>query len=476
MNELWKDKHILKVRDDPKFRLFEMSSEGGKECFRVSDTPDMKFTPVELRKEIEPWLTALFQSEHLSLLTGAGISYAVHSQTNGSAGNNMSVKSFSVFQNQIDSFAKESAKKAGRGSPNIEDQIRVANNLLQGLKIYTSSQKNEGSGELPQAEKDSNKKLSDNITKLAAELNDVLIDFINKVLKSEKDVIRAGSNSEAADDLMSFLVSFASRSAPRERLNIFTTNYDRIIEFGAELAGIRLIDRFVGSLYPIFRASRLEVDMHYNPPGIRGEPRYLEGVVHFTKLHGSLDWIYQDGYVRRIALPFGAESINAFLPTWGEKKAHTHSLLIYPNEAKDRETAEYPYVELFRDFAAAVCRPNSTLVLYGYSLGDEHINRIIKDMLTIPSTHLVIIAYSDEGGRIKSFCDTVLRSAQISLLIGKHFGNLKKLVEYYLPKPAIDRTTFRMADLLKARGITASDGNNKNNDTSKEAVNESKPD
>ena len=150
--------------------------------------------------------------------------------------------------------------------------------------------------------------------------------------------------------------------------------------------------------------------------------------------------------------------------------------MIYPNEAKDRETAEYPYIELFRDLAAGVCRPNSTLVLYGYSFGDEHINRIIKDMLTIPSTHLVIIAYSDEGSRIKSFYDTVLRSAQISLLIGKHFGDLKTLVNYYLPKPAIDRATIRMADLLKARGIAASDGNNKNNDTPKEVVNESKPD
>lgn len=476
MNESWQDEHILKIRDDPKFRQFVISEEDDKECFHVPDTPDKKFTPLELRKEIEPWLTALFQSEHLSLLTGAGISYAVHSQTNGSAGNDMSVKSFSVFQEQIDSFAKESAKKAGRGTPNIEDQIRVANNLLQGLKIYTSPRKNESSEKSLPAEKDNLTILRANITKLSAELNNVLIDFINKVLESENDVMAAGCKSDAADILMSFLVSFASRSATRERLNIFTTNYDRIIEFGSELAGIRLIDRFVGSLYPIFRASRLEVDMHYNPPGIRGEPRYLEGVVHFTKLHGSLDWIYQDGYVRRIALPFGAESIDAFLPTLGDEKADTRSLLIYPNEGKDRETAEYPYVELFRDFAAAVCRPNSTLVLYGYSLGDEHINRIIKDMLTIPSTHLVIIAYGDEGGRVKSFCEEVHRFAQISLLIGTHFGNLKKLVEYYLPKPAIDRTTFRMADLMRARGIASSDGGNKNNDITKEEVNESKPD
>ena len=125
--------------------------------------------------------------------------------------------------------------------------------------------------------------------------------------------------------------------------------------------------------------------------------------------------------------------------------------MIYPNAAKDQETTEFPYVELFRDFAAAVCRPNSTLVTYGYGFGDEHINRVIEDMLTIPSTHLVIISYSDPLGRITQIYDRVGRPAQVSLLVGDHFGELTSLVDYYLPKPGIDRTTFRMADLLKSR-------------------------
>ncbi|MBL2445646.1 hypothetical protein ELJ18_28475, partial [Klebsiella pneumoniae] len=89
--------------------------------------------------------------------------------------------------------------------------------------------------------------------------------------------------------------------------------------------------------------------------------------------------------------------------------------MIYPNSVKDRETSEYPYVELFRDLASATCRPNSTLVTYGYSFGDEHINRVIIDMLTIPSTHIVIIAYGDPLGRIMRFVNESGRKAQISL-------------------------------------------------------------
>jgi hypothetical protein len=56
------------------------------------------------------------------------------------------------------------------------------------------------------------------------------------------------------------------------------------------MLGLHVLDRFVGRMNPVFRASRLGVDLHYNPPGIRGEPRYLEGVVRLTKLHGSIDW------------------------------------------------------------------------------------------------------------------------------------------------------------------------------------------
>ena len=150
---------------------------------------------------------------------------------------------------------------------------------------------------------------------------------------------------------------------------------------------------------------------------------------------------------------FGAQTIDPFFKALGIEENIFHNLMIYPNAAKDKETTAYPYVELFRDFAAAICRPNNSLVTYGYSFGDDHINRVIEDMLTIPSTHLVIISYDDPGDRIMETYEKFGRSAQITLLIGKAFGDLKSLVTYFLPKPAIDRITSRMTELIKARFI-----------------------
>ena len=82
-------------------------------------------------------------------------------------------------------------------------------------------------------------------------------------------------------------------------------------------------------------------------------------------------------------------------------------------------------------------------------------------MLSIPSTHLVIISYDDAGGRLQAYYERVGHEAQITLLIGSHFGSLETLVENYLPKPAIDRTTWRMVELLNRR---ARPGNTQNHE------------
>jgi len=440
---------ILKCRDDHDPVVFFPipDSPGGAPSFKLKEgtscswvKSDDVFGTEKLRPRIEPWLTALLQSEHFALLVGSGLTHALHSMATGGSLPGMSGGAIGVFDGEITAEAKRSAAAAGRKEGNIEDRIRVANELLRGLQIVAST-------------KDPSSELGKKIEMLMQGIERVLGEFASSILKGETAIASAPTEkrTQAFNYLVSFLMTFASRSGTRDRLQLFTTNYDRYIEVGADLAGLRLIDRFVGTLEPVFRSSRLDVDMHYNPPGIRGEPRYLEGVARFTKLHGSIDWVDCERTIRRIGLPFGAQDVAPYLKAPGLANAGAMQLMIYPNSAKDRETASHPYVELFRDFAAAVCRPNSTLICFGYSFGDEHINRVVEDMLTIPSAHLVVISRSDPLGRIIRTYDKLGRHAQVTLMIGSHLGDFKTLVDHYLPKPAIDRTTFRMAELLKAR-------------------------
>lgn len=391
------------------------------------DVAELEAIASEARRHIEPWLSAVFQAEHLNLLIGSGFANAIGYLANVCAAD-MNIEPLgTILDERIEAEAARSASAMGRGKPNIEDQFRVAFTILDGLELLQDERYSE----------------------LHKALQVRMSTFLQSLLQMEADIETAADNdwSKAMSALQGFLLSFASRAASRERLHVFTTNYDRLIEKGCDLAGLRIVDRFVGLLEPTFRTSRVDVDFHYNPPGIRGEPRFMEGVLRMTKLHGSLDWqlTQRPRQLVRRGIPFGASTDSPLVPA-----EPLETVMIYPNAAKDVETTEYPYAELFRDMAAATCRPNSVLVTYGYGFGDDHINRVLLDMLTIPSTHLVIIVYESED-RLSKFLNQAARTAQISLLVGNHFADLSNLTERYLPKPALDMISGRMAELLKHR-------------------------
>lgn len=396
-----------------------------------SDKPDEK----KLRNVIEPWLTAVFQSEHLSLLTGTGLTTGVCYEA-GFIPQAMGRINFNTYNKEIYNHANSAAENLSRGTANFEDDLRTAIELLKGLKILNDSKTAE----------------------LESEINHQLKSLVTNLRANEKKVLAAADKgAEALALLRRFLISFSSRTATRDRLHIFTTNYDRFIEYAFDEAGIYTLDRFIGKLDPTLRMHKMELDFHYNPPGIRGEPRYVEGVVRYTKLHGSLDWRFNNGEIHKIPMPFGSE------PSERNTGNPYDTVVIYPNSSKGIDTAYFPYSELFRDFSTAICRPNSVLVTYGYGFGDSHINAIIRDMLTIPSTHLVIISFDKAGdkpadendgirtpGRIEKFVNTC-NASQLTLLIGKHFGHIRTLTENYLPKSAIDRISDRRHKIEEKR-------------------------
>ena len=159
--------NILKIRDDERVVLnctgdeFEIK-EGKSLSWLASDKTQGKINLSTLRSGIEPWLTSLFQSEHLSLLVGTGLTYSLNKmvttsnsnteknttapETNGQASTNSKKELMDIpnitsekYKELILSSAKEIAEKNHRGNPNIEDTIRVINEMLRGLEILGHS-------------------------------------------------------------------------------------------------------------------------------------------------------------------------------------------------------------------------------------------------------------------------------------------------------------------------------------------------
>ena len=480
LSEILKDCEVKKLNekiDTPKGNNIEQLKCDLKELEK-GEIEELKKQTRKYREQIEPWLGVLLQADHLNLLIGNGLTTAIATQVGIKDPISMSTPELDgEYSGAIQKAAKIKANSSGHTEPNIEHVIHVVHELIQGLQVASMEPNTQAASMEPNTSALLAAKALELANLWSGKRIAILKTFFDGILKTEREIhrkfMKGTDEAESGQRLLeSFLLTFANRTATRERLHVFTTNYDRLIEFGADLLGLRILDRFVGELRPVFRASRLGIDMYYNPPGVRGEPRHLEGVMRMTKLHGSIDWKHvgnakqqnqtgnarQHNQIVRVALPFGAESNHSNVPTRepdapsnNESDAPSNRadrLMIYPNAAKDIETVVYPYAELFRDFATAVCQPNTVLVTYGYGFGDDHINRILEDMLTIPSTHIVILSFDDAKGKIPKFCRHVRRDEQISLLIGPHFGDLKTLVDHYLPKPIIDHINWKRVERI----------------------------
>jgi len=121
------DEQILKCRDDKSPIIFSMAGDAkgdvpqfvlgnDSECSWLGEKET--FGPDKLRPRIEPWLTALFQSEHLALLIGSGLTHAVHQLATGKALSGMSMADlFSKVKQIGDKGPKPSPELPGNDEP-----------------------------------------------------------------------------------------------------------------------------------------------------------------------------------------------------------------------------------------------------------------------------------------------------------------------------------------------------------------------
>jgi len=206
-----------------------------------------------------------------------------------------------------------------------------------------------------------------------------------------------------------------------KRVNIFTLNYDTLVEQAADAEGVVLLDGFVGTQRRIFRPENYEQDLYFPAETTEGRVHRFDRVLHLYKLHGSITWTATEPSIDD---PYGVQAA-AFDPN-GEQP-----LLIYPTPAKYGETLGLPYSELFRRFAAALARPQSVLFVIGYGFGDEHVNAIIRQALAVPSFTLVVVDPAPKNEFVKTLREQ--RDRRVWIAEGPTLGTLAGFVEHVLP-------------------------------------------
>jgi hypothetical protein len=154
------------------------------------------------------------------------------------------------------------------------------------------------------------------------------------------------------------LAAWAAHAGYRLPIEIFTVNYDLLLETALERLRVPYFDGFVGTL-----RARFHIELVENVPGSDGEsvPAFF---VRLWKLHGSVNWAWQD---------------DQQIVRLGQPVAEGAAAAIYPSDAKYEESRRVPFVVMQDRFRRALHQPETLVIVAGYSFNDAHLNELLFD-------------------------------------------------------------------------------------------------
>jgi hypothetical protein len=256
--------------------------------------------------------------------------------------------------------------------------------------------------------------------------------WIDDALQAIKKEIVANIADAWADSPVHarFLQRIANRRAKSGR-DIFTLNYDTLIEATLDKLRYEYVDGFRGSRLGWF------------DPTIFEETSTCAPNFRIHKLHGSINWLREEtGHVRRSVVSSAADI--------------TETVVVYPSEQKYLQTQFGVYETLIGRFRARLRAPNvnNCLVTLGYSFNDEHINEAIIDAINATGSNLTVIAFvgadpkaADQqaqltkiearcGNRFNAFVGNsfhvgnALDATEVKILLEAELWKFERLVDY----------------------------------------------
>lgn len=244
---------------------------------------------------------------------------------------------------------------------------------------------------------------------------------------------------------------FRDRNLPQPW--VFTTNYDLFNEVALDRLGTPYCNGFSGTVERRFNPAVYRYSLAEQLDISNRKWTSVDGYIYLCKLHGSINWI-EEG---KGLFPIREATINS---------ASSSRLMIYPTPTKQNASFGAPYSDLFREFQSRVVREQSVLVVLGYSFGDEHINNLIFQALTVPTFRLVAFVDTEIDGVVQKLRQ--LQDPRIWLIGGRGPDSGRKahyfdtFVEYFMPEPpgsrveqAIERV---VAELLDRTATTVASG------------------
>lgn len=191
------------------------------------------------------------------------------------------------------------------------------------------------------------------------------LEELNLIEKEICTVIAKLINVELPNEITPYhkLASWIASIDREKPIEIFTTNYDLLIEQALEETFVPYFDGFVGarnSFFDLRAISENEIPNHWT---------------RLWKIHGSLNWYQTENSVHR---------------STGSNIQSQESHLIYPSHLKYDQSRKMPYLALIDHLSSSIKKEPAILITTGYSFNDEHINDSILNALKANPTSIVI--------------------------------------------------------------------------------------
>lgn len=231
----------------------------------------------------------------------------------------------------------------------------------------------------------------EDLSQIDSKICSVISDLVNKELPE-------GQESPYHD------LAIWCRSIDRDYpVNIFTTNYDLLLEQSFEESGSPYFDGFVGSKKAFFDLGAVEDDSSLPSRWTR-----------LWKIHGSINW--------RLG------NRKAVVRSTSEDKSSNY--LIFPSHLKYDQSRKMPYIAMLDRLQSFILKKSSILLVCGYSFGDEHINEVISRSLQSNATAMAFaFMYENINGdtyenakRCANSTVNLSLIGQDGAIIGRRFG------------------------------------------------------
>ena len=209
---------------------------------------------------------------------------------------------------------------------------------------------------------------------------------------------------------------------PRSRpVQLFTTNYDLLLEQALEDRSLPYFDGFVGARRPFFDLRAIEDDLI--------PARWSR----LWKLHGCLSWaLHSDGKITR---------------TYRDDNSGD-GLLIHPSELKYDQSRRMPYLAMIDRLKECIRQPSSLLITIGYGYGDDHLNEVVlQGLRSNPTAAAFGLLYQELAQ--EPAAETLSKRIPANLnLLARDRGVLRGVLGEWYVDPSSIPTTIPLANDL----------------------------